>query len=65
MMFGIGTRRARLHVDAFVNMLGFFNFFFIFFIKKTHARRGGELVGSQPQGVALARRQTQDLHQAF
>ena len=22
MMFGIGTRRARLHVDAFVNMLG-------------------------------------------
>lgn len=22
MMFGVGTRRARLHVDAFVNMLG-------------------------------------------
>eukprot|EP00091_Calanus_sinicus_P013703 TRINITY_DN30428_c0_g1_i1.p1 TRINITY_DN30428_c0_g1~~TRINITY_DN30428_c0_g1_i1.p1 ORF type:complete len:123 (-),score=12.43 TRINITY_DN30428_c0_g1_i1:24-392(-) len=22
MMFGIGTRKARLHVDAFVNMLG-------------------------------------------
>ena len=22
MMFGIGTREARLHVDAFVNMLG-------------------------------------------
>ena len=22
MMFGIGTKRARLHVDSFVNMLG-------------------------------------------
>ena len=22
MMFGVGTRSARLHVDAFVNMLG-------------------------------------------
>jgi SPRY domain-containing SOCS box protein 3 len=22
MMFGIGTKKARLHVDAFVNMLG-------------------------------------------
>jgi hypothetical protein len=22
MMFGVGTKKARLHVDAFVNMLG-------------------------------------------
>ena len=30
-----------------------------------HAWRGGEFLGFEPQGVALARRQTQDLHQAF